>query len=67
MTYAMWGILIGMALIFGVSFYRCGHPIEQGQRPCQSTGKRERDRLRERYARDRADRQGLYRPDRIEL
>ncbi|CAG4910000.1 hypothetical protein R52603_03784 [Paraburkholderia saeva] len=49
MTYAMWGILIGMALIFCVSFYRYGHPPEHGQHPRQSTGTREQDRLRERY------------------
>ncbi|AIP34958.1 hypothetical protein DR64_7898 [Paraburkholderia xenovorans LB400] len=49
MTYAMWGILMGMALIFGVSFYRYGHPLEPGQRLYRSTGEREHDRLRERY------------------
>jgi hypothetical protein len=49
MTYAMWGILMGVALIFGVSFYRYGHPLEHGQRLRQSTGEREQDRLRERY------------------
>jgi hypothetical protein len=31
MTYAMWGIVIGMALMFGVSFYRYKH------RPCTSS------------------------------
>ncbi|WP_268991507.1 hypothetical protein [Paraburkholderia translucens] len=41
MTYAMWGILTGMALIFGVSLYRSGHPVEHGQRPSPSTGERE--------------------------
>jgi hypothetical protein len=49
MTYAMWGILMGMALIFGVSLYRYGHPLEHGERPRQSTGEREQDGLRERY------------------
>jgi hypothetical protein len=49
MTYAMWGILIGMALIFGVSLYRSAHPLEHGQRPSQSTGEGDQARLRERY------------------
>jgi hypothetical protein len=45
----MWGILIGMALMFGVSLYRSAHPLEHGQRPSQLTGEGDQARLRERY------------------
>ena len=49
MTYAMWGILIGMALMFGVSLYRYKHQIVREQHPRGSAKQRAHDRLRERY------------------
>ena len=36
MTYAMWGIVIGMALMFGVSLYRYKHEIVREQHPLGS-------------------------------
>ncbi len=49
MTYAMWGILAGMALMFGVSFYRYAQPVEPGERSHRSAEALNQDRLRERY------------------
>jgi uncharacterized membrane-anchored protein YhcB (DUF1043 family) len=49
MTYAMWGIVIGMALMFGVSFYRYKHRAVHEQQPLGSPRQRAQDRLRERY------------------
>jgi hypothetical protein len=49
MTYAMWGIAIGMALMFGVSLYRYSQPPARESHARRAASQREWDRLRERY------------------
>jgi len=49
MTYAMWGIVVGMALMFGVSLYRYSQPPVREPHAREAARQREWDGLRERY------------------
>jgi hypothetical protein len=49
MTYAMWGIAVGMALMFSASFYRYRHQTAVVLNHDASAKQRAHDRLREHY------------------
>ncbi len=49
MTNAMWGIVIGIAMIFGVSLYRYQYRITRTQRTTPLNKQELHEKLRDRY------------------
>ncbi|AIP37543.1 hypothetical protein DR64_6825 [Paraburkholderia xenovorans LB400] len=49
MTNAIWGIVIAMALMFGIAFYRSTHQRQPAAHPRGPIRQQTQDRLRKRY------------------